>query len=193
MDGSKPISNKPLGYLLTFSCYGSWLPGDRKGSVSRSQNGYGTPRLPVSRKDQQANRLNMRTGSFLLQTKAREKLRDAIPRFCQGRKINLSALHVGRTHIHAVLDAVNSPEQMLCWLKAKSTSCLREHGQVSTTQRVWARHGSTIYLWTEEQIRSATEYVRDGQVLRPNRLDPRQARYWLHQFSKKDSIPSSPR
>ncbi len=36
----------PLAYFITFRCYGTWLHGDRRGSVDRFHNIYGTPRLP---------------------------------------------------------------------------------------------------------------------------------------------------
>jgi hypothetical protein len=36
----------PLGYLLTFRGYGTWLHGDSRGSVDRFHRTYGTPMLP---------------------------------------------------------------------------------------------------------------------------------------------------
>ena len=32
----------PLGYLITFRGYGTWLHGDRRGSVDRFHNRFGT-------------------------------------------------------------------------------------------------------------------------------------------------------
>ena len=36
----------PLAYLISFRAYGTWLHGDRRGSVDRFHNRYGTPRIP---------------------------------------------------------------------------------------------------------------------------------------------------
>ena len=36
----------PKAYLITFRSYDTWLHGDRRGSVDRFHNTYGTPRLP---------------------------------------------------------------------------------------------------------------------------------------------------
>ena len=33
----------PLGYLITFRCYGSWLHGDERGSIDRFHNRYKSP------------------------------------------------------------------------------------------------------------------------------------------------------
>src|SRR4029077_14507206 len=38
--------NIPLAYLITFRAHGTWLHGDRRGSVDRFHNRYGTPRIP---------------------------------------------------------------------------------------------------------------------------------------------------
>ena len=44
----------PLGYFITFRCYGSWLHG-RAGSVDRFHNAYGTKRLARDRARLQYN------------------------------------------------------------------------------------------------------------------------------------------
>jgi len=36
----------PLGYLITFRTYGTWLHGDMRGSVDRHHNRYGAPLIP---------------------------------------------------------------------------------------------------------------------------------------------------
>jgi hypothetical protein len=33
----------PLGYLITFRCYGTWLHGDERGSIDRFHNRYSPP------------------------------------------------------------------------------------------------------------------------------------------------------
>ncbi len=33
----------PLAYLISFRAYGTWLHGDRRGSVNRFHNRFGTP------------------------------------------------------------------------------------------------------------------------------------------------------
>ena len=38
----------PLGYLITFRCYGTWLHGDQRGSIDRWHNRYKSPYLPPS-------------------------------------------------------------------------------------------------------------------------------------------------
>ena len=49
----------PLGYLITFRCYGTWLHGDERGSVDRFHNWYGTPTFSPNpaRQNQNSGRL----------------------------------------------------------------------------------------------------------------------------------------
>ena len=38
----------PVGFLITFRCYGTWLHGDERGSFDGHHRRYGTPGLPAS-------------------------------------------------------------------------------------------------------------------------------------------------
>ncbi len=38
----------PLAYFITFTTYGSWLPGSVKGSADAEHNVYGTPWLEAA-------------------------------------------------------------------------------------------------------------------------------------------------
>ncbi len=47
--------------------------------------------------------------------------------------------------------------------KAYATKALRTAQLVDDDSKVWSRHGSTRYLWTEEHISTAVDYVVNGQ------------------------------
>lgn len=47
----------PLAYLITFTTYGAWLHGDKRGSVDPAHNAYRTPFIdPDSRRRDTARR-----------------------------------------------------------------------------------------------------------------------------------------
>lgn len=50
----------PLGYLITFRTYGTWLHGDKRGSVDRFHNRFGSPRLPHNDKWREYNRQELK-------------------------------------------------------------------------------------------------------------------------------------
>jgi REP element-mobilizing transposase RayT len=173
-------NDAPVAYLLTFRTYGTWLPDEQRGSVTKKSNHYGTPVQAGLYRFERVSRRNMRFPRFLLTKGMRLVLREAVPEFCKRRSVELRALHVGQNHVHLVIEASGKPEQLLNWVKAKSTSRLKEQGLVGQTQKVWARHGSTRYLWNEDQSRTAAQYVLTGQELVPSKLDPREKRFKPH-------------
>ena len=72
----------------------------------------------------------------------------------------LMAAHFRSTHIHVVIQAETKPEPILHAFKSYSSRALsRDH----TTKQRWARHGSTVYLWTSEEIAKAMTYVLENQ------------------------------
>ena len=47
--------------------------------------------------------------------------------------------------------------------KVYATRKLRRNASADLPERLWTRHGSTRYLWNEEELETAVRYVRDGQ------------------------------
>lgn len=47
--------------------------------------------------------------------------------------------------------------------KAYASRRLKERLQEVADCKRWAQHGSTRYLWTEEEVAAAVEYVLNGQ------------------------------
>ena len=56
----------PLGYLISFRSYGTWLHGDERGSIDRLHNRYLSPYLAGSdrRKEVNARRLKSKPSSL---------------------------------------------------------------------------------------------------------------------------------
>ncbi len=47
--------------------------------------------------------------------------------------------------------------------KAWGTRALRDSSDLAGDESPWTRHGSTRYLWDEQSVEAAIEYVRDWQ------------------------------
>src|SRR5882762_1595428 len=57
----------PLGYLITFRCYGTWLHGTERGSIDRrNYNRYGTPDMPANEKLVDDERAELKNPAILL-------------------------------------------------------------------------------------------------------------------------------
>ncbi len=150
----------PLAYFLTFRTYGTWLHGDPRGSIDRDHNAYGED---VLRRDDSLRRRRMdgmTDPPMLLDSREkRASVRAAIERTCGLREWTIWAVTVRTNHVHCVVSSSKSIEGTLSDLKAWATRALREAGLVSDSAPVWAYHGSTRYLFTEEDVKGAMHYT----------------------------------
>jgi len=154
----------PLGYLITFRCYGTWLHGDERGSVDRLHNRYKSPYLPRSdrRRDLSRHKLKSEPGS--LDARQRQSVDLAIREVCEHRQWSLHALNVRTNHVHVVVSiGPIKPERALNAFKAYSTRSLRRDGNWQKEHSPWADRGSKRYLWNERSLALAIEYVINGQ------------------------------
>jgi len=153
----------PLAYLITFRTYGSWMHGEERGSIDRQHNVYGTPGLAPNRNRQQAETRQLKHPLILLTGAQRKAVEAALGEMCRVRRYDLLAVNVRTNHVHAVIAAARPPEPILDALKAYATRKLRREGLMSATTKPWVRHGSTRYLWKEEQVANAIAYVMYDQ------------------------------
>ena len=108
----------PLGYLITFRPYGTWLHGDRRGSVNRFHNRYGTPRLPQNDGWKKHNRDALKQSPVRLGSRQRRAIEEAIRETCKIRKWDFWTTNVRTNHIHTVVSAQCKPEKILSAFKA---------------------------------------------------------------------------
>jgi REP element-mobilizing transposase RayT len=160
--------SQPLAYLITFRSYGTWLHGDDRGSIDRrNYNRYGTRAMPANSRILVEEQGNLKNVAVLLNTGHRAIVETAIREVCQYRNWVLQAVNARMNHVHSVVSARRTPEDVLNSFKSYATRRLREAGALSEVVRVWARHGSTRYLWTEEQVARGVDYVVNGQGNEP--------------------------
>lgn len=156
--------SQPLAFLITIRCYGTWLHGDQRGSVDRVQfNKYGSPKIPQNASLREYRKRLMADAPMEFDARRRSAVKTAIKEFCDNRKLTLYALNVRTNHVHLVIAAGDAAEKLMGSIKAYATRRLRETALVPGSVKVWSRHGSTKYLWTEDHIATACEYVINGQ------------------------------
>ena len=153
----------PLGYLITFRTHGTWLHGDKRGSVDRFHNRYGTPDIPPDERWHSYNERVMKLAPVKVNRIRRSAINDGIKETCELRKWKLHAANIRTNHVHVVISAWCDPESVLRALKANATRKMREAGCWTSAQTPWAQKGSKRWLWTYEQLQRAITYVLDGQ------------------------------
>ncbi|PWB46541.1 MAG: hypothetical protein C3F10_04890 [Dehalococcoidia bacterium] len=152
---------EPLAYFLTWRTFGTWLHGDDRGSVDRKHKTFGSPLLSPEPAFVQRNRNRMSGPAVVLNQRQRHLVDAAIRERCRHAGWVLLALNVRTNHVHAVVAASEPAEQVMVSLKAWATRRLRDDGVAAG--KIWARHGSTRYIWDEAGLENTCLYVTDLQ------------------------------
>lgn len=155
--------NDPLAYFITFHTYGTWLPGREEGSVDDEHRQYGMPHLPADPEREQVANHNLKHEPFRMTREHAQSVLEAIIQTCKHREWILHAIHVRVTHVHVVVSSIQRAEKVMNDLKAYATRALRDQQLVSSEMKVWSRHGSTRYLWSEDQVAEKVAYTLHEQ------------------------------
>ena len=154
----------PIGYLITFTTYGTWLHGDERGSVDKKHNRYGSPLAVINTGLRRTEHGTLKNRPLCLLKDQRELALQAIMEVCRFRGWFAHAVHVRSNHIHIVVSGEERPEKMMMNFKAYATRALRKHASGrAAIKKYWTRHGSTRYLWTQDSLASAIDYVENEQ------------------------------
>ncbi|MDM7921765.1 MAG: transposase [Pyrinomonadaceae bacterium] len=157
-------TDTPLAVLITFRCRGTWLHGDERGSVDRRNNQFGAPRLPENPRLHRYESKIARTDPVYLDAARRASVIRAIKETCEIREWPLLACNVRTNHVHAV---INSGEtnggKVMHALKSNATRCMRADNNWAEDFSPWADGGSKRYLWNENSVTQAVDYVLHRQ------------------------------
>jgi len=154
----------PLGYLITFRCYGTWLHGDARGSIDRFHHQYKSHYLPHSDRRVEVSRRLLKSRPNSLDAKQRKTVEQAIRAVCEYRGWHLHAVSVRTNHVHSVVSIGNiTPARALNAFKAYATRAMRERRCWNHSYSPWADRGSKRYLWNEKSMALAVDYVLNGQ------------------------------
>ncbi len=175
---------EPLAYFLTWTTYGTWLPGDERGWVKRGK-GFQLPD-PVVRADAEAL---MTESVCVLDEAQRDIVEQTIRRHCEIRGWELHAVKARSNHVHVVVSANVKPKVIRDQLKAWCTRKLKEHAATlaregtlarsaskgvtnkpnnnATTDPIrtkwWTEKGSIRRIADEESLDAVVIYVLEGQ------------------------------
>mgnify|MGYP000055549179 CR=1 FL=1 len=75
----------------------------------------------------------------------------------------LLAVHVRSNHVHMIVEAETQPERIMNEFKSYASRELNQLTSERPDRKRWARHGSTRWLWKDEDVRHALQYVIDQQ------------------------------
>ena len=160
----EPPVAEPLGFLLTWTTYGTWLPGDERGWVER---GLGLQRSDPRRKREAE--AGMTEGACILDAEQRRVVEKTITDHCRIRGWELHMVNCRTNHVHVVVTPDREPDDVRDQFKAWCTRRLKEFEracgkrEASMRKKWWTEGGSKRRLWDEGSLEAAIRYVRDGQ------------------------------
>jgi REP element-mobilizing transposase RayT len=167
---NEPPMPEPLAYFLTWSTYGTWLPGDERGWI---QYGRGWQFPDAVRKLEAEAR--MAEDACRLDGEQRDVVERQMAETCNVRSWELHAVNCRSNHAHVVVTADQAPKVVRNQLKAWCTRRLKEleaarhHARgcelkaIAISENWWAERGSQRFINDSESLEAAIVYVRDGQ------------------------------
>src|SRR5262249_16941762 len=151
--GDIPMAD-PLAYFLTWTTYGTWLPGDERGWVEKR----GQFRPPNARLEAAARSL-LKEEPCVLDPEQRRLVEEIIAKHCAIRGWHLHVVNCRTQHVHVVVTASAPPKIVRDQFKAWCTRRLKElqgSGNADPGQLVrvhwWTEGGSTRSLNDEESL-----------------------------------------
>jgi REP element-mobilizing transposase RayT len=153
----------PLAYFITFTCYGTWLHGDERGSVDDEHNAPGTPVLPPDPPRRAREADDLAGPPYHLDAHRRQVALQALCEIVRRKGWLLHAAHVRSNHVHIVVTAPGPPERVMNDFKTAASRRLNKAFPEERNRTRWTRHGSTRYLWSEAAVAEKVEYVLNGQ------------------------------
>jgi REP element-mobilizing transposase RayT len=159
------FSEFPLAYFITWTTYGSWLPGDERGWCCRGSRTVEPPDSVV-----RDSALEAMIGEPVVLTPEQRQLLDAvIVRHCEIRGWKLHARNVRTNHVHIVVSADRDGKEVRAQLKAWCARRLSESAGLSTSQtkngpcRWFTERGDVEWINDDDHLQAAIRYVNEMQ------------------------------
>ena len=151
-------TDDPIAYLITWTSYGTWLPGDERGWHRWAQSEV---RLPNELFEQMAATA-MKEPEFTLAPDDREVVEQTVARHCRVRGWTLHTVRARSNHVHVVVTAPGyHPKTVRDQFKAWCTRHLKP--KHPGRERFWTEGGSCRWINHEDDLASAIANVNDAQ------------------------------
>ena len=140
-----------VGYMVTWTTYGTWLQGDKRGYVKNGQVIKKNERL------RQDNKQRLVKDAVRLGTKEKQLVKQAINNESKKRNISLHAISVCSNHVHAVVGYCDcSIADVVRQFKQAGIAILKECG---ITGKVWTKGYDKRFCFDSKSLNARISYV----------------------------------
>lgn len=155
---SKFNTGDPIAYFLTWTTYGTWLPGDERGWNRKCELGG----LPANRLFQEMASADLLEVPFLMNHSERGVVEATIRKHCEVRSWELHASSVRSNHVHVVVKSPGyQPEAVSRQFKAWCTRRLKQTH--SHRKKFWTQGSSCRWINTDDELLRVIEYTLEAQ------------------------------
>ena len=158
-DGKSGMMDSVAGYFITWTTYGTWLPGDQRGWRLRLKG----QKLPEPLLEAWCEK-QMKGEAVLLGIDDRKTVEDACHAHCVFRGWELKAVNARTNHVHVVVITNKSPQSTRDELKANCTRMLRMQSKPLNVLKTWTAGGDCEVLADDDELLGAMHYVMVGQT-----------------------------
>jgi REP element-mobilizing transposase RayT len=157
-------NDNPIAFFLTWSTYGTWLPGDARGWIEY-RRGFQLPD-PILELECAAR---MTEDACRLAPHQRERVHKQVAETCEHKRWLLHAVNCRTNHVHIVLSSTAHPkiirEQLKAWCTRRLNEQQADSGIPEQERRSkwWAERGSIRWIFREADLAAAIEYVLNQQ------------------------------
>ena len=145
--------SKIVGYMLTWTTYGSWLPGDKRGYVEDGQI------LPGNVRTLERNKQRQKSTTVRLSTREKQIVHRVILTEAQKLGHQIEVCVVFSNHVHLVARPHSeSIEEVVGRYKSVTTRALWQHGRKG---RIWTKGYDKRFCFTEGDLTARIKYVRN--------------------------------
>jgi REP element-mobilizing transposase RayT len=142
---------KMVGYMVTWTTYGTWLQGDKRRYVRDGET------LPADKEIEEANRRQQKSETVRLTNEQKQVVEDVVRKEAQQIGQEILALAVCSNHVHLVVGSGNeSIKSTVSRYKNVATSALKKTG---LTERIWTRGFDKRFCFNGEELKQKIEYV----------------------------------
>jgi REP element-mobilizing transposase RayT len=141
-----------IGFMATWTTYGTWLQGDKKGYVKDAIILEANPELEKSNKEL------LKREQVKIPKRLREAVKNAILKESEDIRQKVYAITVCNNHIHIVVESIGKRcGYSVGRFKKAATKELRKYG---FNDKVWTKGFDKRYCYDEQEIEKKIKYVQ---------------------------------
>jgi len=141
-----------IGFMATWTAYGTWLQGHKKGYVKNGKILDANPKL------EQSNKESLKNEIIKIPKRLREIVQNAILKEAKEINQKVYAIVVCSNHVHIVVESIGKRcGYSIGRFKKTATTELRKYG---LDKKIWTKGFDKRYCYNQQELDNKIQYVQ---------------------------------